>query len=318
MTSLILQLLFRMDSLEMLRLLHQAVTTLQLLLLVLLFLVQTVSNSQALISMLALLVKMFVSQLLLLLIQGLMVLVPLLTLLSLTSLWKMHLVLNSLLLLLQRQMLTLLHSHSQILSLLAVLLIQLFLFGDVSSGAATTQTHTFKIASGNVTATGKDTGNTIASLLFLVMVRLWLSFLVVTSTSLLIQVLENSFTCSGRPDQCCRRSLSRCSLLISIWSSEDHISLLKATGTALVQNNLKNIRLYAQSGTGPLGSTAAFATTNQFSSCSSNVCSYTWTATDNLLPAVIDPSTPMTIFVKADIQGENTAKLGNDFYFYRK
>lgn len=84
----------------------------------------------------------------------------------------------------------------------------------------------------------------------------------------------------------------------------------------LDQNNIKNIRLYAQSGTGPLlGSTAAFATTNQFSSCSSSVCSYTWTATDNLLPAVIDPSAPMTIFVKADVQGENTAKLGSDFYF---
>lgn len=87
-------------------------------------------------------------------------------------------------------------------------------------------------------------------------------------------------------------------------------------GGALLQNNIKNIRLYAQSGTGPLlGSTAAFATTNQFSSCSSNVCSYTWTATDNLLPAVIDPSSPMTIFVKADIQGENVAKLGNSFHF---
>lgn len=193
----------------------------------------------------------------------------------------------------------------------------LHLYGDVSSGAATTQTHTFKIASGNVTATGKDTGNTISSP-------------TVSGTGQTMTIVSggnlNVATDSGAGKT---PSLSQIVQINSVdgvylaarfssqYEAQKITTLkLKATGSALVQNNLKNIRLYAQSGTGPLlGSTAAFATTNQFSSCSSNVCSYTWTATDNLLPTAIDPSTPMTIFVKADIQGENTAKLGNDFYF---
>ena len=191
------------------------------------------------------------------------------------------------------------------------------LYGDVSSGAATTQTHTFKIASGNVTATGKDTGNTIASP-------------TVSGNGQTMTIVSggnlNIATDSGAGKTPSLAQVVQINAVDGVYLAARFSSqfeaqkitslTLKATGTALVQNNLKNIRLYAQSGTGPLlGSTAAFATTNQFSSCSSNVCSYTWTATDNLLPAVIDPSTPMTIFVKADIQGENTAKLGNDFYF---
>jgi len=192
------------------------------------------------------------------------------------------------------------------------------LYGDVSSGAATTQTHTFKIAvAGDVTATGKDTGNTIAT--------------PSVSGSGQTQTIVSGGNLNIATDSGAGKTPSLAQIvpinsvdgvyLAARFSSQFEAQkittlTLKATGTALVQNNLKNIRLYAQSGTGPLlGSTPAFATTNQMSSCTTNVCTYTWTATDNLLPAVIDPNTPMTIFVKADIQGENVAKLGNDFYF---
>ena len=196
------------------------------------------------------------------------------------------------------------------------------LFGDIRSSATSGNTsayaHTYNInASGDVTATGKDTGNTIAT--------------PTVSGSGQAQRIVSGGNLNVATDSGAGKTPSLAQIVpinsvdgvylaarfSSQFEAQKITSLtLKATGTALVQNNLKNIRLYAQSGTGPLlGPTAAFATTNQFSSCSSNVCSYTWTATDNLLPAVIDPSSPMTIFVKADIQGENVAKLGNDFYF---
>lgn len=295
----------------------------------------------------------------------------------------------------------------------------LHLYGDVSSGAATTQTHTFKIASGNVTATGKDTGNSISSptvsgtgqtmtivsggnlnvatdsgagktpsLAQIVTAnavdgvylaaRFSSQFEAQKITSLTLKArattpvaqvntltptaanstaytvtingtnhtitsdgsataaeivtdliaainggIEASYvTASGTSTLIITSDVAGLPFSISVAASAGTLANVATTANAgtpagaLVQNNIKNIRLYAQSGTGPLlGSTAAFATTNQFSSCSSNVCEYTWTATDNLLPAVIDPSSPMTIFVKADIQGENVAKLGNSFHF---
>jgi hypothetical protein len=83
-------------------------------------------------------------------------------------------------------------------------------------------------------------------------------------------------------------------------------------------NNIKNIRLYAKKGTFTAFQSDAtmFAQANQFSDCTSvaNTCTFTWTAGDNLLPFTIDPNSGVTVWVKADIQGENIAKLGNDFY----
>ena len=71
---------------------------------------------------------------------------------------------------------------------------------------------------------------------------------------------------------------------------------------------MNNIRLYKD------GETTAFASASQMT-CSSNTCTKTWTATDNLLPDVVNPGSPVTIYVKADIGAENAAKLGDDFHF---
>ncbi len=192
------------------------------------------------------------------------------------------------------------------------------LFGDVVSGATAGVSHTFKIASAsNVTATGKDTGNSISAP---TVAGSGQAMSLVSGGSLSVSTDSGAGKTPSLAQVVPINTVDEVYLAARLSSQFEaqkitHLTL-KATGTSLVQNNIKNIRLYAQSGTGPLlGSTAAFASTNQFSSCSSNVCEYTWTATDNLLPATIDPSSPITIFVKADLQGENTAMLGNDFYF---
>jgi hypothetical protein len=92
---------------------------------------------------------------------------------------------------------------------------------------------------------------------------------------------------------------------------------LRANGSNLTTvADFSNIRLYAQQGTGALLSgTTPFATANHFASCSNNACAYTWTVVGgNLLPFTINPGTPVTVFIKADIPQGGIAKLGEDFY----
>jgi len=83
---------------------------------------------------------------------------------------------------------------------------------------------------------------------------------------------------------------------------------LTAAGTALSSNDIVNLRLYKDSSATP------FATASEMT-CSSNTCTYTWTATDNLLSDVVVPGTPITIYAKADIGAAGIANLGHDFAF---
>lgn len=84
-----------------------------------------------------------------------------------------------------------------------------------------------------------------------------------------------------------------------------------ATGTLKV-TDLANIELYAQSGNGTM---TLFATAPQFASCTSNVCTYTWTSADNLLPSgmTVSPNTPVNVYTKADVQSPGIATLGDSF-----
>ncbi len=190
---------------------------------------------------------------------------------------------------------------------------KIHLFGDLLASTGTS--HTFKIASGNTTASGKDTGNTVTASVS----GTGQTMTATTGGNLNIATLSGAgFT----PNTAAVVSINATDGIYlaakfnSLYEGQKITTFkLKATGTALVQNNIKNIRLYAQTGSGALlSTTTAFATASQFSTCSSNVCSYTWTSADNFLPMSINPGTPVTVFVKADIQGENVAKLGNDFY----
>ena len=88
---------------------------------------------------------------------------------------------------------------------------------------------------------------------------------------------------------------------------------LTASGTSLNTNSVINLNLYRKVGTAAM-ETTPFASATEMT-CSSNTCTYTWTATDNLLPEAIQPGTPVTIYAKADIGAAGAARLGDDFAF---
>lgn len=83
---------------------------------------------------------------------------------------------------------------------------------------------------------------------------------------------------------------------------------LTAAGKKINQNDIVNIRLYRNNETTP------FAVSNQFQQSSTNTLTFTWVATDNILPSPIDPSTPITITVKADVSSLGTVVLGDDIH----
>jgi hypothetical protein len=87
---------------------------------------------------------------------------------------------------------------------------------------------------------------------------------------------------------------------------------LAATGTGLITNDLSNVALYADSGGVPAAT--PFASASQMT-CAANSCTKTWTATDNVFPAAIQPGAPQTYYVKANVNPENVSKLGDDFRF---
>ncbi|MFA6485981.1 MAG: hypothetical protein WCT40_01270 [Candidatus Magasanikbacteria bacterium] len=85
---------------------------------------------------------------------------------------------------------------------------------------------------------------------------------------------------------------------------------LTATGTGLNTNDVTNLRLYRNSETTPFQSLGEMT-------CSSNSCTATWggSTTDNLLPEAVQPGSPVTVYLKADVGAAGVAKLGDDFTF---
>lgn len=193
--------------------------------------------------------------------------------------------------------------------------VTLTLKGDIQS--STGVSHTFKIAAAaNVTATGATTGNSVASASITVS-GAGQTMTVATAGNLIGSLVTGT---NGTPSlkQVVNVGTSGNTYLAfkltAQYESEKVTALtIRATGTSLTQNDVVNIQLFRQVGSGAIDSTP-FATAQQFASCASNACSYSWSATDNLLPAPIDPASPVTVYVKADVGGQNVAKLGDDFY----
>ena len=194
--------------------------------------------------------------------------------------------------------------------------VSLSLYGDILSSTGTS--HTYKLASASsVTSVGLTTGNSITETGFNGAGQ---TMTVVSGGTLTLSTVSGAGYTPSVGQNVLINQVDGTYLagrFTSQYEGQKITSLtLEAAGTSLNSNNIKNIRLYAQNGTGALlGTTTPFQTIAQFSACSSNVCSYTFTSNDNILPMTIEPGTPVTMFVKADIQGENTAKLGDDFYF---
>ncbi|MBU1038702.1 hypothetical protein KKC17_00465 [Patescibacteria group bacterium] len=196
----------------------------------------------------------------------------------------------------------------------------LTLKGDWIAGTAgSTSTHTFNVNStSHVSANGKDTGNTIGT--SNVTINGSGQAMTLVSGGTLTGSLVTGSGATPSVAQVFNVGTANSTFLAVRFTTQyeaQKITTLKleAAGTALTQNNVRNIKLYEQIGNGTISATP-FATTSQFTTCSSNACSNTWTATDNLLSAAIQPGTPVTIYVKADIGSEGIAKLGNDFYMH--
>lgn len=173
------------------------------------------------------------------------------------------------------------------------------------------ETHTFSIANtaSNVTATGTGTGNSISA----PTISGSGQAMTIASAGALIMTLDTSST--GSPTEANNVTVGTMDKtyfavkLTSQYEAQKITSLMiTASGTALVNTDVTNLELFRGADTTP------FATASQMS-CTSNVCTYTWTSSDNLLPAAVQPGSPVTVYLKADISPENVAKLGNDFVF---
>lgn len=188
--------------------------------------------------------------------------------------------------------------------------VTLVLKGDLISGSSP-HTHTFNIASGGVTATGATTGNGITETYsgsgqartVAAGGTLTGSLLTGTGATPSVAQVVNVGTQDGTYFGFRLNAQYEAQKITSL--------TLTATGTALTANNLINLDLYRK--VGSVMDTTPFAQASGLT-CTSNVCSFTWTHSDNLLPAPIEPGSPVEVYVKADIGGEGVAKLGNDFY----
>lgn len=193
----------------------------------------------------------------------------------------------------------------------------LVLKGDLISGSSG-QTHTFNIpdVEANVTASGATTGNSIADPTIAGAGQI---MSVGSGGTLTGSVLTGTGATPSSAQVVAvgtQKGTYFAFRLNAQYESQKITSLtIRATGTGLHQNTLRNLELYRKVGT--VMDTSPFATASQFSDCNAgtHVCFNVWTATDNLLPAAIQPGSPVEVYVKADIGSEETAYIGDDFGF---
>lgn len=87
---------------------------------------------------------------------------------------------------------------------------------------------------------------------------------------------------------------------------------LMASGTINTTNDLLNVKLYKDNDTMPFASTEQM----QVSSAGSTTSTvFTWTNENGVGGFLVQPGTPVSVYVKADIGTGGTAKLGDNFVF---
>jgi hypothetical protein len=183
----------------------------------------------------------------------------------------------------------------------------LSLKADVVGGTAG-QTHKYHIAGiGDVEAVGAKTGNNVTP--------------TVSGNGQTMTIASGSLALSLVTGSGASPSVSQ---LVTIGSTNVPVFAFKLTsqyeaqkvyelkltwdGTSLNSDDVVNLRLYKDNDPTP------FATASQ-GSCSSNTCTYTFTWADNWGAGAVQPGSPMTVYVKADIGGQGAAKLGDNFKF---
>ncbi len=190
--------------------------------------------------------------------------------------------------------------------------LKLTLKGDISS-VTSSSIHTFYIATtSNVDAVGNVTGNTLSGS-SLSIVGGGQAMTVVSGGTLIVSNYSGTGA-SPSNDQLVSVGTSNGVYLAFKMTAQfeaQKISTIILTAsatnaTSLSTNTLQNIRLYRDADIDP------FATAGQFS-CTSGVCTYTFSASDNLLPSAIQTTAPITIYVKADVSGAGSANLNDNF-----
>lgn len=184
----------------------------------------------------------------------------------------------------------------------------LTLKGDVLTGSA--GAHVFSIANGSdVTAVGVTTGNTINA----TKIGSGQAMSVTTAGSLTLSTVTGDGAAPASDQTVAVGTTNVPVFAMKLTAQREAMKItrlvLTASGTLATSNDVVNVKLYNDAGT-QVGSAAAQGVLG------SNVLAFTWTAADNLLPAAIQPGTPVTLYAKADISGGGTAKLGDSFRFY--
>lgn len=196
--------------------------------------------------------------------------------------------------------------------------VTLYITGNVASSTFTNITHTYNVASSTsaLTATGKDTGNSLTNGSDITFAGNGQAQTVVTNGNLTVSLVSGAGA-SPSTAQTTQVGVSQGTWFAFKLSSQyetQKITSLKLTATSsgstgLSTSTLMNVKLYQDQATTP------FAQASQFASCAAGTCTLTFPSTgtvDNLLSAAV-PVTGTTIYVKADIGGGGVADLGNSF-----
>jgi hypothetical protein len=187
--------------------------------------------------------------------------------------------------------------------------------GDVLS-VATSLLHTFNFTGAtNITAYGKDTGNSLTT------TNLTISGggQVMTVASAGTLSLSNVSGAGASPSTDQLVSVGTTNGTYFAFKAASQIELQKITSlkitatstgsTGLATTTLQNVRIYEGNSATPIYPSTAWT-------CASGQCSATWgsASTDNILSAPV-PTTGVTLYVKADIGIGGQADLGNSFKF---
>jgi len=182
------------------------------------------------------------------------------------------------------------------------------LYGDVSGTA--TGTHLFFATSTGGSVTGKDTGNTVTP----TFAGSGQTMTIATNGSMSLSLVSgtNAAPSVAQLVNVGSTNESVFAFRLSSLFEAQKISALRLTwsGTTASTTDIKNIRLYKNA------ETTAFASAEQAdNSCASSTCTYAWTWSDNWGAGSVQPGSPMTIYVKADIGTAGIARLGHEYLF---
>lgn len=188
----------------------------------------------------------------------------------------------------------------------------LTLKGDVITGSS--GSHTYRIgAAARVSVTGNTTGQTVTPS---APTGNGQAMTITASGSLTLSLVSGSNSTPSNDQIVTVGSTNLNVFAFKLTAQNEAIKVtslkLSASSSAVTSTDVINLKLYKDDATTPFAEAAEMTCV---ASGGTSTCTYTFAATDNLLPATVQPGAPVTIYVKADIGGTNAAVLGDSFKF---